>query len=71
MPRMLKVSKKPYRARSSRRLDLNTAKAALETNAVARDVGARAMLKSISKLRAGLQSKVTESIPPLSEKPIR
>jgi hypothetical protein len=50
---------------------LNSAKATLETNAVAGDVGASAMLKSISKLRAGLQSKVTESIPPLSEKPIR
>ena len=41
MPHKPKAAKKPYRAPSFRRLDANTAKAALETKAVPGDVGAR------------------------------
>jgi len=71
MPRDPKAAKKPYSAPSFRMLDANTAKAALGTKAVSGDVGARAMLKSNSKSRAELQSKTTESILQVSEKPIR
>jgi hypothetical protein len=60
MPHKPKAAKKPYSAPSFRRLDANATKAALETKAVPGDVGARAMLNSISSSKTELRSK-TES----------
>jgi hypothetical protein len=71
MPRKPKAAKKPYSVPSFRQLDTNTAKAALETKAAPGDVGARAMLNSISNSKAGLRGKTTESTLQLLEKPIR
>jgi hypothetical protein len=71
MPRKPKSSRKPYSAPSFRRLDLSTAKAAVETKAIPGDVGARVMLKSISKSRTELQSKTTESVLQHSKRPNR
>jgi hypothetical protein len=56
-----KVERKPYTAPSFRMLDAKTAKATLETKAVSRDIGASAMLKSISNSKADLPGKTTES----------
>jgi hypothetical protein len=61
MPPKPKAARKSYRAPSFRMVDANTAKAALETKAVPKDVGARAMLNSISNSRAELCSKTSES----------
>ena len=61
MPHKPKATKKPYRAPSFRRLDANTAKAVLEAKAVPMDVGARAMLNSISNSKAA-GSKTSKSI---------
>jgi hypothetical protein len=63
MPHKPKAAEKPYRAPSFRRLDANTAKAALETKAAPRDVGAKAMLNSISNSKAELRSTTPESTP--------
>ena len=71
MPHKPKAAKKPYIAPSFRRLDAITAKAALQTKAVPGDVGARAMLNSISNSKAELRRKTTESTLRLLEKPIR
>jgi len=71
MPHKPKAAKKPYIAPSFRRLDASTAKAALETKAVPGDVGARAMLNSISNSKAELRRKTAESTLRLLEKPIR
>jgi hypothetical protein len=60
MPHKPKATRKPYGAPSFRIVDANTAKAALETKAVPEDVGARAMLNSISSTKAA-SSKTTES----------
>jgi hypothetical protein len=61
MPHKPKAIKKPYRAPSFRRLDANTAQAALETKAAPRDVSAKAMLNSISNSKAELRSTTPES----------
>jgi hypothetical protein len=61
MPHKPKAAKKPYIAPTFRRLDTNTAKAALETKAAPRDVGARAMLNSISNSKAEPRSTTSES----------
>jgi hypothetical protein len=71
MPHKPKAAKKPYSAPSFRQLDTNTAKASLETKAVPGDVGATAMLNSISNSKAELRRKTTESTLQLLEKPIR
>jgi len=71
MPPKPKAAKKPYRAPSFRMLDANTTKATLETKAVPGDVGARAILNSISNSKAELPTKTTESTLQLLEKPIR
>jgi hypothetical protein len=55
------AAKKPYRAPSVRMLDANAAKATLETKALSGDVGARAMLNSISNSKTKRGSKSTES----------
>jgi hypothetical protein len=56
-----KATRKPYGAPSFRIVDASTAKAALETKAVPDDVGARAVLNSISNSKAELCSKTSES----------
>jgi hypothetical protein len=61
MPPKPKAARKHYRAPSFRMVDANTAKATLETKAVPEDVGARAMLNSISNSKAELCSKTSES----------
>lgn len=61
MPDKPKGTRKSYRTPSFRRLDANTAKAALEAKAVPMDVGARAMLNSISNSKA-VGSKTSKSI---------
>ena len=71
MPHKPKAAKKPYSAPSFRKLDPNMAKSGLETKAVPEDVGARAMLNSISNSKAELRRKTTESTLQLLEKPIR
>jgi hypothetical protein len=71
MPHKPKAAKKPYSAPSFRKLDPNMAKSGLETKAVPGDVGARAMLNSISNSKAELRRKPTESTLQLLEKPIR
>jgi hypothetical protein len=71
MPHKPKASKKPYSAPSVRRLAANKAKAVLETKAVPADVGARAMLNSISNSKGDLRKKTTESTLQLLERPIR
>ena len=71
MPPKPKAAKKPYSAPSFRKLDPNMAKSGLETKAVPGDVGARAMLNSISNSKAELRRKTTESTLQLLEKPIR
>ncbi len=60
MPPKPKATRKPYGAPSFRIVDANTATAALETKAVPGDVGARAVLNSISNSKAA-SSKTTES----------
>jgi hypothetical protein len=65
------AAKKPYRAPSVRMLDAHTAKATLETTAVPGDVGARAMLNSISNSKTKRGSKSTESKLHSLAKPIR
>jgi len=71
MPHKPKAAKRPDSAPSFRRLDANKVKAALETKAVPGDVGARAMLNSISNSKAELRTKTTESTFQLLEKSIR
>ena len=71
MPHKPKAAKKPYSAPSFRKLDPNMAKSGPETKAVPGDVGARAMLNSISNSKAELRRKTTESTLQLLEKPIR
>jgi hypothetical protein len=71
MPHKPKAARKPYGAPSFRSLDANTAKAALETEALPGDVGARAMLNSISNSKAEPRRKTSESTLQLLEKPIR
>ena len=60
MPPKPEATRKPYGAPCFRIVDANTAKAALETRAVPDDVGARAVLNSISNSKAA-SSKTTES----------
>jgi hypothetical protein len=55
-----KAARKPYRAPSFNIVDANTAKAALETKGVPDDVGARAVLNSISNSKAA-SNKTSES----------
>ena len=71
MPHKPKAAKKPYGAPSFRKLDADTAKAALETSAVPEDVGARPMLNLIRNSKAELRRKTTESTLQLLEKPVR
>ena len=72
MPHKPKAAKKTYSAPSFRRLDANTAKAALERlKQSPGDVGARAMLNSIRNSKAELRRKTIESTLQLLEKPIR
>jgi hypothetical protein len=66
-----KAAKKPYSAPSFRGLDANTAKEALETKSVPGDVGARAMLNSISNSKAEPRRKTTESTLQILGKQIR
>jgi hypothetical protein len=60
MPHKGKGTRKPYGAPSFGRLNTKAAKAALETKAFPGDVGARAMLNSISNSKAA-SSKTSES----------
>jgi hypothetical protein len=71
MPGKPEATRKTYRAPSVRMLDTNTAKATLEAKAVPGDVGARAMLNSISNSKTKRGSKSTESTLHSLEKPIR
>ena len=71
MPHKPKAAKKPYSAPSFRKLDPNMAKSGLETKAVPGDVGARAMLNSISNSKTKRGSKSTESKLHSLGKPIR
>jgi hypothetical protein len=71
MPHKRKGTRKPYSAPSFARPNTSAAKAALETKAVPADVGARAMLNSISNSKADLRRKTTESTLQLLDKPIR
>ena len=61
MPHKGKGTRKPYGAPSFGRLNTKAAKAALETKAFPGDVGARAMLNSISNSKAELRSTTSES----------
>lgn len=63
MPHERKGTKKPYSVPSFKKLDADTAKAALETKAVPGDIGARAMLNSIGSSKAELRRKGPESTP--------
>jgi hypothetical protein len=61
MPYERKGTKKPYSVPSFKTLDADTARTALETKAVPKDVGARVMLNSIGSSKAELRRKGPES----------
>ena len=71
MPAQAKALRKPYSAPSFKVHDANTAKATLEIEAVSGDVGASAMLTSISNSKAKLRSETTDSSLHRLEKPFR